>query len=645
MFHPKIPRLSWRKIARGVACVLALLVVLYGGGANVLLSSGAIAHLVSKHPERLRLQLKSAHTFWPGRVHVEGFELRGRSAEIEWALHIDAADADLSLFSLLRHRFHVSKVVATGVTFRTRFRLDPAAVNPDRVARMPSIDGFDAVPLLGVPPEPSGVDAEKPSPWIIDLQGVEADAVREVWIDAFRVAGTLGAKGGFTLGDKHLAVAPATAEIESVALTTGDDAIAKRVTGRVDAQIDTVDLDVVKGAAVLRSLTMHSGLHGEIGGIRFIRHFLRDDSIALEGGAGIFRSEANVVRGLVKMGTDSHIELAPATVTIDEHQLEGRVRIDLTTGDADAAHATAWSAVSIGLADVAFTEPHAKHVAATCTAFAARAHAQPMDLADPASVTRDLAYSWETARVDALDLHAIDEAIPKDVPFHIERGAATFETHGHGSLLGASAEVAIESALTMKIWGARVASGTRGTVSMKASFVAQTLDLAGTDLTLSDPARAEWWSKVKLGAATVHFDPPSIRLAVSTTARDARPFLSFYEAMQGASPVARTALDLVPAPLIEAMTANMHGSVRLAASKGAVDLEDLEVQGASSRLRGALKKRGDRMDGGLLVEAGPTALGISFTAGKTGLVVIGAPKWFAENVAPRGEREGALLAR
>jgi hypothetical protein len=626
-----MPRFRWRKIGRGVAVSVALMVALYEIGANALLSSGAIARLVSLRPEKLRLAYASARTFWPGLVHVEGLDLRGRSAHIEWQLHIDEADADISLRALLRRRFHVSEVKTVGVTFRTRFRLEPDAVDADRVARMPPIEGFEAVPVVGVPPETSD---EKAKPWTIDIQKVDARAVREVWIDAYRVAGRLRVKGGFTLGSNVLTVAPASADVESIALTTGDDPIASDVEGRLDAQVDTVDLGAIKGAAVLRYLTARATLRGRMGGIRFLRHLVRDDAVALSGGEGTFRCDANVVRGLVASGTTSRIELAPARVVLSHRQIDGRADIAFTTGEVDGANATGWGDMRVGLSDLALIEPDAADAAVSCPKWTTTVRTPQLDLADPLAAVRELSYEWEAPRVDVLDLRAVDAAIPKESPFHIERGTATMSTRGRGSLAGATAEIGLASELVTRMWGARVSSGLKGTLPLKASFAAETLDLSGAELTLSDPALAGWWSKVHLGATTVRLDNPSLTLAASVTARDGRPFLAFYAAMSGASPVARTVLGVVPAPLIESMTADLHGGLRLAASKGAIDLHGLDVQGASSRLRGVLKKRGGLMDGRLLVEAGVNALGISFAAGQTSLVLVGAPKWFEGNGGP-----------
>jgi hypothetical protein len=630
----KFPRLPWRRIARWAALLLLLIALFYEVGANVALSTHAIAKLVSGHPERLLLDYEQAHTFWPGRVHLGGFDLRGREEVVEWQLHIDTADVDLSLLALLHRRFQVAKVTVTGVTFRLRFRLDPAAVNPDRALRMPPIQGFDSVPLLGTPPDTRDPNSK---PWTVDLQGIDARAVREVWIDAYRVSGPLDAKGGFTLGQGIFTLVPATADIHDDLLTTGDDAIATEVAGRIEAAFETVDLNSVKGASILRYLTLHSVLRGKTGDIRFIRHFLRNDSVEVAGGVGTFQSDIGVVRGVVKGGTSSRIDLEPVSLSFDGHELAGTARIDLKTGEPDDANETAWSKVDVALSELSFTEPNAKGPFATCKALTTSAHANRIDLAEPDTVVKGFGYSWETSRLDVLDLGAIDDALPKDSPFRIERGRASMKGHGSGSIYEASAETSIESELAMSVWGARMSSGIRGTIPLNAKFLSPSLDLGGAELTLSDPTLSTWWGKVKLGSATIHFNPPSLSLALSVGAHDGRPFLNLYEKAAGTPMIARSVLALIPGPLIESMTANLHGGARLSVSRRALDLVGLDVQGAGSRLRGALKERGERRDGGFLVEGGPSAVGISLDADKTSVILVGATKWFETKFAASPE--------
>jgi hypothetical protein len=625
----------WRLEAKRRARIGALLLIgvatLYELGVNVALSAGWIAHVVSRDPETLRLSFARARSFWPGHVHVEGLDLRSRSSTIEWQLHIDSADADISLLALLHHRFHTGRVAANGVSFRLRFRLDPNALNADRAARLPPIDGFDEVPLLGRPPDaPPGSG----KPWTVDVRGVDAQRVREVWIDAFRLEGTLRAMGGFTIGEGQLDVGPASALIDSVALTTGQDVIASHVEGIVDARLTPVNLDEVKGLAVLQSLTMSSMLQGEMGSVHFLQHFLPSGAVALEGGAGTFHGTTNVVRGVVTTGTMSHAELEPLRVRIAGRTLETRLRLDLTTGNTDEHHAAAWTAVEVGLTDVTFTDVNAKHPAATCRSIAASLQSEQLDLTHPLGLAPTFAYSWQMPRLEIKDARAIDAALPADAPVRFEQSTGQLASKGEGSLEGLRAESSLDGTVTMVVDGARVTSSVKGTVPLRAGFATRSLDFSGADLTLHDPSRSEWWARVKVGTASVHLEPPKVSLVIAMTARDGAPFLAFYSSTKKASLAGGAALKILPTELAEKMTANLSGGVRLTASKGSLDLRDLDVKGASSRLRGVLRRRNTTTDGGLLLEAGPTAVGISFEAGKTDLVLLEPTKWFETKVAP-----------
>lgn len=625
----KLAHLAWKKIAARTLLAIAAVAALYLGIANLALSTRLIAKLVSAQPDALRLNYAGARSFWPGRAHVEALELRGRSSKLEWQLHVDTADADISLLALLRHRLHVAKVTATGVSFRLRFRLEPDAINPDRVARLAPIDGFDPTPIMGVPPDPES----NGTGWTIDLQKVDAVAVREVWIDAFRVAGLLRAQGGFTVGAGRLTLAPSTAEIQGVSVATGEDTMASDVTGALSAQFETADLGAVQGLAVLRYLTMHSSLQGEAGDIRFIRHFIGDAPVAPSGGTGRFEGETNVVRGRVTQGTRGHLALKPATIVIADHTVAGRVDMDLTTGDPDEEHDKPWVKLAVGVADLSLTQPNAGGPSATCKTLATTAHADLIDLADPESAEAGFAYTWTAPRIDVLDLHAVDETIPKDSPVHIAEGTASLSVEGRGTVDGASAKVVIDSRVAVRVRDVERTFGIKGVVPLEAAFVARTLDLANTDLTLSDPRSSGWWGRGKLGVAMIHFAPPSFSLAASTTARDGGPLLPLCATSKDGSPVTAAIDVVIDNPLTEALTANLHGEIRLGVSAGAVDLKELDVRGAASRLRGVLKKRGGALNGGLLVEAGALSLGIGFANGKSSLVTIEPTRWFETSVA------------
>jgi hypothetical protein len=613
------------------ALAVALFFALYAVGTNIALSTGAIARLISSSPEKLRIEFGPARSFWPGRVHVTALDIRSRSAGIEWQLHIDSADADISLLELLRHRFRVHAVTATGVSFRLRFRLEPDAINLDRADRMPPIAGFPSVPIVGSPPESK---SEGGKPWTVDIQRIDAQNVREVWIDAYRVLGALRAKGGFTLaGDGLFTLAGSSADVANVTLGTGDDTIAANVGGTIAAQLDTVNLQDPMGVRILRYLTVQSTLSGATGDIRFIRHFVPDKSLLFAGGAGTFGGDANVLHGLVMTGTRSHIELGPATVAVAKRVVEGTLHFDFGS-DNDEQTAIDDPSLAVTVSDVSLYDSTDARPSASCKLLSTHATTTPIDLSDPDAVATNVSYTWGAPQIFVHDLRVVDATIPADSPFHIVGGGATLSSTGRGSMRRASTETEIDSHVAMKIRQVAASAGVRGKVLLKADFVAGTLDLAGTALTLSDPASTEWWGTVDLTTGTIHVVPASISLGASASASDAGPFLTFYAGAPERSPVAIATHALLRSPVVESMTRNLRGSLHLGASKGVVDLKGLDFRGDGSRLRALLKKHGETLDGGILVETGPAALGVSFEGTSTRIVAIDASRWFETSVSP-----------
>jgi hypothetical protein len=637
--HPQARTLRLVSLAAGGA--LLTLALLYAIGVNLLLSTGALARLLSARPDKLRVEYAHARTSLPGRVHLEGLVLTGQDARFEWQLRLDAADADIALLSLLRRRFVVERVVATGVSFRARFRLEAKDATADRIARIPPIPGLDAVPLLDLEREAEEEQEKerKGEPFAIQLENVDARGVREVWIDSLRLAGDMSAAGGFQLGPDHrLEVTPSRLLVRDAVLAVGDDAILSALSGAADATLEPVDLESVKGVHVLRALTSHSGFAGKVGGIRFLRHFLKaEPKLDFEGGEGFFSGLLVLERGILKPGSRSHLDLDPAQVTVAGYRLDARTVLDLAAGEDDGG---GWVRSDTGLSSFTLSAPERARPVIASPSLAISARVSGADLAEP---PRDFTYACDAPSVAMDDLSWIGTtALPKDGPFHIDAGRASARIRARGSRKEASAEIALTSSATLRFDGAVATTAIDANVESHASFEAGTIDLAGTEVALSSlavrgaPARADWWGKATLESALVHTSPPTFGAAITTSARDARPLLSFYSAMARTSPAVTTVLALVPDPLVESMTASLHGGLRIAASPGALELHRLDVRGAQTRIRGELTKRaGSGKTGGLLFVAGPTAIGVSFEGEKTGLVLLDAPGWFDGEVLPK----------
>jgi hypothetical protein len=133
---------------------------------------------------------------------------------------------------------------------------------------------------------------------------------------------------------------------------------------------------------------------------------------------------------------------------------------------------------------------------------------------------------------------------------------------------------------------------------------------------------------VRFDTALVHATPPSVDLAIATSATDGRPLIDLYDAMKNVSMATRAALAIVPDASIEALTANLTGVCRLHVSPGVIAIHGLDVRGVSSRFRGEATWRGERQTGGFLIEAGPMSMGLALDGTGVRPVLLNTATWF-----------------
>ncbi len=617
-----------RRIALRTGIVAVAFVVVYAIAAQILLGGGRLGRMLSHEPEKLRVQYASASSWWFGRGHVEGFDLRLRNDDIELEAHIDRADASVSLLGLLSHRFRTTRIDAHGVSFRMRLRREDGALPPEAAERLPPIDGFPALPIKGVPPLPPAQDADRP--FTVMLDGLDLHEVREVWLDAFRLTGDLAVRGAFTIapGD-HFQVDPTQVEVRNATLATGADDLVEDVQGNLDARIARVPLTEITAAGILRRVSSSSRLEGKVGGISFLRHYL-PPSLAPSAGAGVFRGKLDVDRGVITPRSTGHVEQGPLAVTVAPgYRASARATLDLTV-DSDESGVT--SRLALALADVTLSGTDGKPVA-TSDVVSLAASLEGADLATP---PRGFHYAWEAPRSIVEDLRVVDATFGSESDFRIEWGRATVATSGSGSLQGLEARATIDSAATMQVEGGYLSSKVAAKVGMKADFQqTRQLDLSGSAVDLSDLTMGQgkrypgWTSHVALREAVVHMAPPSVDLILDATARDGRPAIDLFAAMKNASAATRVALAVIPDAAVESATANLVGSCRLHAAPALLMLRGLDVRGASSRVRGDLIRRGDLETGAFLFETAPVTLGLGFDGKGAYPVLIGAADWFA----------------
>lgn len=325
-------RRRWRRRLGVLVALAVAALLLYVAGANYFLRSPDLHRRIFKHPEKLRVTWERAWTLWPGRVHLEGVEIRGQNRDLQWWASLDRVRVSVDLPRLAFRTFHTRGISGAGLDFHLRLRLPPggtAPTGPEGEPLTPPIPGLDNPPVPPpeelVPRPPGG----RPPGWRIHLEGIELDGLRRVWIDRFRLDGR-GALGGamqFQVRGE-LAVREARLRFHDGRLTRGPEELLERVDLGLDLTLDPFRPRGRQGREALRYVSGELRLDTRTASMGFLDPLLsRVPGLSLDGG-GELALQVGLEHGRPAAG--SRFELVPEGVSLALHGFEaagtGRLR-------------------------------------------------------------------------------------------------------------------------------------------------------------------------------------------------------------------------------------------------------------------------------------------------------------------------------
>ncbi|AKU96752.1 hypothetical protein AKJ09_03416 [Labilithrix luteola] len=438
------------------------LALFYVVAVNLFLSTPLFEAALGRDPDTIAIGLDRAWSILPGRVHCSNLVIRGRDSSLEWIVRIDEADVDIALLQLAKKRFAVSRVHARGSSFRMRKRLD-FAPTPAEIAHIPPIEGLPPWSLRPKNIDHSNVWSDKAYHlWSIDLENVDAEDVREIWVDRERFEGHADVRGRFYLKPIRLVdVGPVHVAVHEGMVSTNGPAVISPIQGTVDVRIPPFDPRIAKGDTIARRLTLHTDLRGACSNMLYLMKPLPPD-VRLEGFVDIPRLAVKIDAGELRTGT--HVELhAPHTVLRNEgYRFDGKaslradverealtptLRFRLDTEDLEVKRR------STSGDELIVREPHA----------VVRGDATALVLTE---FLRDLHAVADFPEADVPDMRTLDGFIPPDTPFRIERGQA-------------------RAAVTLERWTAQ------NRTSGKARFTADDLDVTLAKLRMRGCVDAE----------------------------------------------------------------------------------------------------------------------------------------------------------
>ncbi len=647
--HPRV-----RRVARITAIALVASVVAYFVGMNVFLRTRLFRSAITSDTGSLLVDYRSAYSPWPGRIHVEGLVIRGRDSSVEWILRLDRCDFRVSFMALTRKRFHASHVNGDGLSLRVRLRRD-GPVLPEEMQALPPVPGFLDPPLADVGPPPAPLTDANYNLWSIDLEDVDANHVRELWIDTVRYAGDLEVRGRWFFRPlRWLDVGPATVTLRS--LEVGYGVVEPWLSGATGALVATVHpfaLQEVLGADMLDRFSVDGDVGGTLRAANVLGRVLEapDPGVARATRAEDAPVDAHLRldHGVLRSGTQVQIDrfagvahagglVIDASVTAQAHvddEGTGHLRVGSTglriaQGASKSLRATA-VAVTLATRDLDLarvgegcdlsggvdgegllvradgTMASARSVSVVATSARLQPGARPLKGAFT-MVADALSFEQKALAVEAHRLRVNVSADVDTVPA-AGTGDALVVAQGLRARIG---DASVDGELRLDV---RARESTGGT-----TLSGSALAFNGT----AGPPPVPWWFRATLPQAFL--DARSglrFRAQVAANAKDASPLAAI---------VAKN--TAVPRWVINAIsTEGFVATGQLVVGPATLQARSVTARAAGIDLGFELAQLGPAQEWALLVDVGAVTAGIDVSDHQTDVLLFGAKPWFEKKTA------------
>ena len=583
----------------------------------------------------MRASYRSAWSIWPGVIHLKDFELRGEDDNVQWDLQVDEISFRCSLHELFARTFHAQHVRARGLGWALRFKRPLAETTPQTLYGLPAVLGFDPMPLKPLGPDELDSDA-KYHLWTIHLDDVDADGVREVWVQTLHLYGLGHITGGFFLKPMRHVEVMAQLEAQGMVLAIGDHPLATQLRGHLAATLHPLDLRAPPPAGPLSLVDVGAQLRGQLGDLGFIQRNLPDGT-ELSEEPGPLALDVRVEGGVLQAASTAaastaHLHFATPTVRLDS-----AASAALAVGEVGAP----------GSAGAAPLEAVATGELSSLTLSLRRSNAAPLQArslrAAISSAQRDLSrgLAWSGLSLDldavrAPDLRLLQDLLPGDAKVRIEGGAA--EAHGHfevsrssahGTLAFSAHDARVSSGGTHLRWDALGEARLRGRDATSGA-----LDLSTSHVEIEKAQAAggqgpAWWGRFELPRASVDPAAKSAALELSGQCLDARPLRALFDA------------EGVPG-FVASFFVMPHFEVKggLRVSPGQLELTDLDARGQGAEIRANYQSRQGAVLGEALITLGVATAALDLDGGRAHVILAGARSFFEKRQKADRAKDG-----
>jgi hypothetical protein len=670
--HPRWARVA--HVGRVFLLILAGVYAVYLVAMNVFLSTSLFEKTVNADPMTIDIHFRRGWSVWPGLIHARDLSIRSRDSNVEFMLRIAQVRFQVSFIGLARQRFEASHVRGTGVSFRLRQRLDWGDLTPERLDGLPPIRGLSSVPVRPYRQctLADGSDADY-ALWTIDLEDVQADDTREIWIDRSRFEGPMAIHGRFYLKPiRAVEIGPVRVETRDVRFTHVGTPWLEAIDATLGVTLPRFDPRPA-GDGLVRSLDVRADLHGVVPDLGRLPLPL-PEGMQIRGAADVHVIDARFKDGALRAG--SRVEATAPELIAERGE-------DRVTGALSVRGDVAQQDDRVGVHGILGEGRLSRggQTAVVVPRLTANADFSRLAIDQP---VKGMHVAVESADIEVPDLRALALYLPKDEDVKVERGHARADVHAEAWLDEAramgrasmQAEDVDARASKLRLRGEVTTNGTVASYEWRANRLAldaraqlqvhletiepppspddkdrkpngfagdfravvqarsegsdgTSLDLNGTAIAMRNVSVAgapapESRGDLVLQNGTFRMDPMAVRGVLSADVVDATSLMTGIR-------------DRVPGPFQKLTDIpRLLASARLTFSGNRVRFDDIQAHGGVLVVRGLYGAGGRAALGAFVVEGGPFSVGVQVDPQGTHLRLFGLDGWLDKEKARVG---------
>lgn len=593
----------------------------------------AVPLVVNQRPERFRVGYTVAWMIVPGQIEVRGLRVRGQGRNDQWMLGADRVSGTIDMPALRQRVFHVTAADAKGLTVRYRRRADALGEDgvPGDTSNQPLIPGLANPPV----PTPEALYPDRKPRWVVAIDEVRVDGVREAWLGDFRVEGD-------AVGSATVRSVGSTVDVEgdmwawNLNAGVGRTVVATGLRGTAHVLVDALDRDL-EGADRYSAVSADAELHGQVQDLRFLDFYLSAVPSLWLDGSGDLRADVGLRDGGFAPGSEMSVAFPELRVRFLEEDIVGEGRLTAHVTEPVSEEEVPESRVAVTFYDFAVTPVGYQTALVDGNDFRLTATSPDTALATPFA-TVDVDLVLPDSRIP--DIRAYEAFLPVDVGLGLRAGTG----RARGRLRVSSADSAASGDL--HITGNDVVARYDGfdltgdfalhANLARADLVAGRYDLSGSTFELTDVGVVDtsgieadrdrnWTAGVDVVRGVAHAGAPIfLDTTLAVRAEDSNPFVAIFVEPGQMPEWARRLVEVE----------DVRGDLRVRLGTSRIELDPFAVTGGAWKIDMRMLREGTVSTGDLFVRYGPLSMGVEVRGAERELKLLGAKGWFEDGTEP-----------